>query len=116
MPSPSAWKAARSSKTCASASRGIRSRRSAERDCFFRKKGVRLMTRREMLAAAGSATAFVSALKPAAAQTTVMKNFGVASTSFGARLRAGHAPAQHAEFAAGVAQGEIAFAEKKELG
>lgn len=47
------------------------------------------MTRREMLAAAGSATAFVSALKPAAAQTTVMKNFGVASTSFGARLRAG---------------------------
>ena len=46
------------------------------------------MTRREMLAAAGSA-ALLSSLKPAAAQTQIMKNFGVAGTSFGARSRAG---------------------------
>jgi len=47
------------------------------------------MTRREMLAAAGSATAWLSSVKPAAAQATVMKNFGVAGTSFFARTRAG---------------------------
>ncbi len=45
------------------------------------------MTRREMLAAAGSATAFF--FQSARAQPRVMRNMGVASTSFGARMRAG---------------------------
>ena len=46
-----------------------------------------MMTRRELLAAAGSATALF--LDTADAQPRVMKNMGVANTSFGARLRAG---------------------------
>ncbi len=45
-----------------------------------------MMTRREMLAAAGSAGAF---FQSAGAQPRVMQNMGVASTSFGARIRAG---------------------------
>jgi len=46
-----------------------------------------MMTRRDVLAAAGSATAFL--LQPADAQPRVLKNMGVANTSFGARMRAG---------------------------
>ena len=46
-----------------------------------------MMTRREAMAAAGAAAAFV--LKPAGAEPRVLKNMGVASTSFGARIRAG---------------------------
>jgi len=42
-----------------------------------------------MLAAAGSAAALFSPLKPAAAQGKTMKNFGMAGTSFFARMRAG---------------------------
>jgi len=45
------------------------------------------MTRREALAAAGSAA--VCLLKGADAQPRVLRNMGVANTSFGARLRAG---------------------------
>jgi len=46
-----------------------------------------MMTRREVLVAAGSATAFL--LKGAETGPRVLKNMGVASTSFGARIRAG---------------------------
>jgi hypothetical protein len=46
-----------------------------------------MMTRRDMLAAAGSTAAFF--LKGASAEPRVLKHMGVASTSFGARMRAG---------------------------
>jgi len=46
-----------------------------------------MMTRRDMLAAAGSAAAFF--LKGAGAEPRVLKHMGVANTSFGARMRAG---------------------------
>ena len=46
-----------------------------------------MMTRREAMAAAGAAAAFV--LRLADAEPRVLKNMGVASTSFGARIRAG---------------------------
>lgn len=46
-----------------------------------------MMTRREMLAAAGSATAFL--VRSADAEPRILKKMGVANTSFGARMRAG---------------------------
>jgi 3-oxoisoapionate decarboxylase len=46
-----------------------------------------MMTRREAISAAGAAAAF--SLKAAGTEPRVLKNMGVASTSFGARIRAG---------------------------